>query len=79
MSTDIATTTAQPPAKQNPAALFRRNAINVATSLLKEWVGEERSKEATGRISAALKTSVRDDDVDRLKREFAEALSARDS
>jgi predicted RNA-binding protein YlxR (DUF448 family) len=32
-----------------------------------------------GRISAALKTSVRDDDVDRLMREFAEILSARNS
>jgi predicted RNA-binding protein YlxR (DUF448 family) len=31
------------------------------------------------RISAALKTSVRDDDIDRLMREFAEVLSARNS
>jgi predicted RNA-binding protein YlxR (DUF448 family) len=34
---------------------------------------------ARGRLSSALKTNVKDDDVDRLKREFTEALAPRDS
>lgn len=36
------------------AVAFRRQTTNIATSLLKEWVGEDRAREATGRMNAAL-------------------------
>lgn len=48
---EIAKKTASDPAK------FRRQAENIATSLLTNWVGEDRAKEATGRIAAALAAS----------------------
>lgn len=36
---------------------FRQTAVQIATSLLSDWVGDERSKEAAGRITAALSAS----------------------
>lgn len=36
---------------------FRRNAQQMASVLLREWVGEERAAEATGRIASALAAS----------------------
>ena len=44
------------PTATSPAK-FRKQAENIATSLLTEWVGVERAKEATGRIAAALAAS----------------------
>lgn len=41
----------------NDAVAFRKTAVSVAQTLLKDWVGEERAAEATGRISAALSAS----------------------
>lgn len=41
-------------ARENPAREFRRTSSGVAKSLLRDWVGEERAKEAAGRISVAL-------------------------
>jgi len=38
----------------NPATTFRNRATQIAGSLLTDWVGEARAKEATGRIAAAL-------------------------
>ena len=43
--------------KGTDAVTFRKTAMAVAQSLLKDWVGEERAAEATGRISAALSAS----------------------
>ena len=36
---------------------FRQQATTIAYSLLKDWVGEERAKEATGRIAVAVSAS----------------------
>lgn len=41
----------------SPAVQFRKTAIVMAQSLLKDWVGEERAREATGRIAAAISSS----------------------
>ena len=43
-------------AKTN-AADFRHRTTAIATSILKDWVGEERAKEAVGRIATALAAS----------------------
>lgn len=43
--------------KKSPAAAFREASTNLALSMLKDWVGEERAKEATGRIAVALSAS----------------------
>lgn len=43
--------------KMTPAKRFRMESTDLALSLLKDWVGEERAKEATGRISVALSAS----------------------
>lgn len=48
----MSTAIAQKP--KTEAAVFRKRAEDIAGSLLTEWVGEERSKEAVGRISVAL-------------------------
>ena len=50
-------TNSQAPARQNPAAVFRRQNTAIATSLLKEWVGDGKAAEASGRIAAALSAS----------------------
>lgn len=48
----------KPLAKSDPApARFRQVATQIAGSLLSEWVGEERAREATGRIAAAMSAS----------------------
>lgn len=39
---------------QNHAVAFRRAAEKIAGSLLSSWVGEERAREATGRITTAI-------------------------
>lgn len=44
-------------AKQKSPGEFRAMASSIAGSLLKDWVGEARAAEATGRISAALAAS----------------------
>lgn len=41
----------------SPAVQFRKTTVTMAASLLKDWVGEERAKEATGRIAAAISAS----------------------
>jgi recombinational DNA repair protein RecT len=41
----------------NPATAFRQTATTIATSLLRDWVGDSRAAEATGRIAAALSAS----------------------
>lgn len=47
------------PAKQQPKPpAFRANVNKIATSLMTDWVGEDRAGEAVGRIAAAL-TSAR--------------------
>lgn len=51
------TTTEVSKKKPSDAANFRRQANQIAGSLLTAWVGEDRAKEATGRISAALAAS----------------------
>jgi len=43
--------------KPSPASNFRNQAANIASSMLKDWVGEERAAEATGRIAVALAAS----------------------
>ena len=43
--------------KQSPAAAFRSRASVIANSFLKDWVGEERAREATGRIATAISAS----------------------
>lgn len=43
--------------KQSPAAAFRARATQLSNNLLKDWVGEERAMEATGRIATALSAS----------------------
>lgn len=43
--------------KKSPAAAFRENSTNLALTMLKDWVGEERAREATGRIAVALSAS----------------------
>lgn len=40
--------------KANPAAQFRSETTRYATSILSDWVGEDRANEAIGRISVAL-------------------------
>lgn len=51
-------TTEQPQLqKPSPALKFRQDTTSMALSMLKNWVGEERAKEATGRISVALSAS----------------------
>jgi recombinational DNA repair protein RecT len=47
----------QAPKPANPAIAFRKTAVDMASSLLKDWVGEDRAKEATGRIAAAVSSS----------------------
>lgn len=36
---------------------FRNRSIHIASALLREWVGEERAREATGRIATAISAS----------------------
>jgi recombinational DNA repair protein RecT len=43
--------------KQSPAAAFRNRASTIANSFLRDWVGEERAREATGRIATAISAS----------------------
>lgn len=43
--------------KKNPALAFRDTASKIAGSLLTSWVGEERAKEATGRLAVSLASS----------------------
>jgi recombinational DNA repair protein RecT len=43
--------------KRNPASDFRLCAQSLAKTILSEWVGEERAREATGRIAAAMAAS----------------------
>jgi recombinational DNA repair protein RecT len=43
--------------KQSPAAAFRSRATQLSHNLLKDWVGEDRAAEATGRIATALSAS----------------------
>ncbi|XZE18779.1 recombinase RecT [Pirellulaceae bacterium SH449] len=43
--------------KPSPALRFRMQATNLAAGMLKEWVGEARAAEATGRIAVALSAS----------------------
>lgn len=45
------------PATIHPARQYRQLVTTIATSLLADWVGAERAKEAAGRISAALSAS----------------------
>jgi recombinational DNA repair protein RecT len=47
----------QAPAKVATAAEFRIRASTIANSFLKDWVGEERAREATGRIATAISAS----------------------
>jgi recombinational DNA repair protein RecT len=51
------TTAIEPTKPQNPARQYRELSTKIAVSLLKDWVGEDRAKEAAGRISAALSAS----------------------
>lgn len=59
MSTVTEPNKTQAPAapKQSPASKFRSDSTNLALSMLKDWVGEERAREATGRIAVALSAS----------------------
>lgn len=41
----------------NPAQDFRNRSTSIASALLKDWVGESRAREATGRIATALSAS----------------------
>lgn len=43
--------------KTTPARQYRQLSTNIALSLLQDWVGPDRAKEAAGRISAALSAS----------------------
>ena len=43
--------------KKNPQQQFRQLAVAAAKSLLTDWVGEDRAKEAIGRVSTALAAS----------------------
>jgi recombinational DNA repair protein RecT len=43
--------------KESPASKFRLSATSLANTMLKDWVGEERAREATGRIAVALAAS----------------------
>ena len=56
--TEPATTTqANKALKRNPQQQFRAMAVAAARSLLTDWVGEDRAKEAVGRVSTALAAS----------------------
>lgn len=57
MSTNIPTQNAPSTTSKPPARKFRELATQIAGSMLRDWVGEERAGEATGRISAALAAS----------------------
>jgi recombinational DNA repair protein RecT len=41
----------------NPAGDFRARSTQIANALLRDWVGEERAREATGRIATAISAS----------------------
>lgn len=43
--------------KTNPATLYRQQVSRYAGAVLSDWVGEERAREATGRIAAAMSAS----------------------
>lgn len=47
----------QAPVRMDPAREFRLRNTQIATSLLKDWVGEEKAQEAAGRVAAALSAS----------------------
>lgn len=44
-------------AKPHPAQMFRRNVTQMSESILKDWVGEDRAKEAIARVAAAFSAS----------------------
>lgn len=54
MSTDTAPAVIEKPKAVNPATLYRQQVSRYAGAVLSDWVGEERAREATGRIAAAM-------------------------
>lgn len=53
----IATTNGSSGGQANIAAQFRARSTAIANSFLRDWVGEERAREATGRIATAISAS----------------------
>lgn len=54
MSTATGTIAKPQETKISPAANFRRQTTTIASSMLNDWVGPERAKEAAGRLAVAL-------------------------